>query len=205
MTNHEELLPIAESFRDWGRDCYCEPGKDNTCGKRFCWKLGDLPEGYDHKYIYSHIGFNLKITDMQAACGLAQLDKLERFILQRRNNFRYLHKQLEGCNDFFHFMSPAPSSNPSWFGFAMTVKKNSGIERNDLVEYLNQNNIGTRLLFAGNLLRQPSMKNVNYRVVGDLTNTDTVMNNTFWVGVFPGLQEEKLEFIAQTIKEFCGV
>lgn len=205
MTNHDELLPIAESFRDWGRDCYCEPGKDNTCGKRFCWKLGDLPEGYDHKYIYSHIGFNLKITDMQAACGLAQLDKLERFILQRRNNFRYLHKQLEGCNDFFHFMSPTPSSNPSWFGFAMTVKKNSGIERNDLVEYLNQNNIGTRLLFAGNLLRQPSMKNVNYRVVGDLTNTDTVMNNTFWVGVFPGLQEEQLEFIAQTIKEFCGV
>lgn len=205
LTNNDELLPIAESFRDWGRDCYCEPGKDNTCGKRFCWKLGDLPEGYDHKYIYSHIGYNLKITDMQAACGCAQIEKLPLFIKKRKSNFEYLKHQLKNCEEFFHITTATPMSDPSWFGFPITIKEDSGINRNDLVQYLNQNAIGTRLLFAGNLLRQPSMKDVKYRVVGDLSNTDRVMNHTFWVGIYPGLSEPHLDFTSSIIREFCGL
>jgi len=205
LTNNEELLSIAESFRDWGRDCYCEPGKDNTCGKRFCWKLGDLPLGYDHKYIYSHIGYNLKITDMQAACGCAQLQKLPNFIDKRKSNFEFLKNLLHNYKEFFTIATPTPNSDPSWFGFPITIKQTCGIDRNDLVQYLNQNAIGTRLLFAGNLLRQPSMKNVKYKVVGDLKNTDIIMNNTFWVGIYPGLSETQLKFTADTIKEFCGL
>ena len=205
FTNNAELKMIIESFRDWGRDCYCQPGKDNTCGKRFCWKLGDLPEGYDHKYTYAHAGYNLKITDMQAACGLAQMDKLEGFIQARKDNFKYLYDRLQSCQDFLILPEATPNSDPSWFGFLMTIKPEANIRRVDLLSYLDQEKIGTRLLFAGNLIRQPYMKGRNYRVSGDLTHTDTVMNDSFWVGVYPGLTEEMLDFTASKIESFLGV
>jgi CDP-6-deoxy-D-xylo-4-hexulose-3-dehydrase len=205
FTNSEELKLIAESFRDWGRDCYCPPGKDNTCGKRFCWKLSGLPQGYDHKYTYSHIGYNLKITDMQAACGLAQLEKLEHFIQTRKTNFLFLNERLQGAQEFLNLPVATENSDPSWFGFPMTLKENCPVSRLDLLTYLDQNKIGTRLLFAGNLIRQPSMENANYRVSGDLENTDNVMHNTFWVGVHPALTEEMLEYVAQKIESFLGI
>jgi CDP-6-deoxy-D-xylo-4-hexulose-3-dehydrase len=200
-----ELKQIAESFRDWGRDCYCPPGKDNTCNKRFCWKLGDLPEGYDHKYIYSHVGYNLKITDMQAACGLAQLERLEGFIAQRRSNFSYLRERLASCKDFLHLPEATPGSDPSWFGFPLTLRKDSGVNRVDLLNYLDQHKIGTRLFFGGNLTKQPYMLGKNYRVSGDLYNSDTIMNHTFWLGVFPGLGTEQLAYVVEKIEEFFGV
>jgi CDP-6-deoxy-D-xylo-4-hexulose-3-dehydrase len=205
FTNNQELKQIAESFRDWGRDCYCAPGKDNTCGKRFCWKLGSLPEGYDHKYTYSHLGYNLKITDMQAACGLAQMDKLDSFVQARKDNFAYLKNRLSSCEEFLVLPEATPNSDPSWFGFLMTIRPESDIRRVDLINYLDQNKIGTRLLFAGNLTRQPYMLGRNFRISGDLTNTDFVMNNSFWVGVYPGLTEEMLSFIADKIEAFFGV
>lgn len=205
FTNNPELKIIAESFRDWGRDCYCPPGKDNTCGKRFCWKLGDLPEGYDHKYIYSHLGYNLKITDMQAACALAQMDRVEDFIRIRKENFAYLKERLQSCEEFLMLPEATPNSDPSWFGFPITIRPESGVSRRELTQYLDQNKIGTRLLFAGNLIRQPYMKDREYRVVGDLTNTDITMNHTFWVGVYPGLSKEMLDFIVDTIETFLGV
>jgi CDP-6-deoxy-D-xylo-4-hexulose-3-dehydrase len=205
FTNNAELKMIIESFRDWGRDCYCQPGKDNTCGKRFCWKLGELPEGYDHKYTYSHAGFNLKITDMQAACGLAQMDKLESFIQARKDNFKYLHNRLKSCEEFLILPEATPNSDPSWFGFLMTIKPEANIRRVDLLSYLDQEKIGTRLLFAGNLTRQPYMQGRNYRVSGDLTHTDTVMNDSFWVGVYPALTEEMLNFMVTKIESFLGV
>ena len=205
FTNNAELKMIIESFRDWGRDCYCQPGKDNTCGKRFCWKLGDLPEGYDHKYTYAHAGYNLKITDMQAACGLAQMDKLEGFIQQRKDNFKYLYDHLQSCQDFLILPEATANSDPSWFGFLMTIKPEAKIRRVDLLSYLDQEKIGTRLLFAGNLIRQPYMQGRNYRVSGNLTHTDTVMNDSFWVGVYPGLTEEMLDFTASKIEAFLGV
>ncbi len=205
FTNNADLKMIIESFRDWGRDCYCQPGKDNTCGKRFCWKLGDLPEGYDHKYTYAHAGYNLKITDMQAACGLAQMDKLEGFIQARKDNFKYLYERLQSCQDFLILPEATPNSDPSWFGFLMTIKPEANIHRVDLLSYLDQEKIGTRLLFAGNLTRQPYMQGRNYRVSGDLANTDTVMNDSFWVGVYPGLTEEMLDFAATKIESFLGV
>ena len=205
FTNNAELKMIIESFRDWGRDCYCQPGKDNTCGKRFCWKLGDLPEGYDHKYTYAHAGYNLKITDMQAACGLAQMDKLEGFIQARKDNFKYLYERLQSCKDFLILPEATPNSDPSWFGFLMTIKPEANIRRVDLLSYLDQEKIGTRLLFAGNLTRQPYMQGRNYRVSGDLTHTDTVMNDSFWVGVYPGLTEEMLDFTANKIESFLGL
>ncbi len=205
FTNNAELKMIIESFRDWGRDCYCQPGKDNTCGKRFCWKLGDLPEGYDHKYTYAHAGYNLKITDMQAACGLAQMDKLEGFIQARKDNFKYLYERLQSCQDFLILPEATANSDPSWFGFLMTIKPEANIRRVDLLSYLDQEKIGTRLLFAGNLTRQPYMQGRNYRVSGDLTHTDTVMNDSFWVGVYPGLTEEMLDFTASKIETFLGV
>ena len=205
FTNNAELKMIIESFRDWGRDCYCQPGKDNTCGKRFCWKLGDLPEGYDHKYTYAHAGYNLKITDMQAACGLAQMDKLEGFIQARKDNFKFLYERLQSCQDFLILPEATPNSDPSWFGFLMTIKPEANIRRVDLLSYLDQEKIGTRLLFAGNLTRQPYMQGRNYRVSGDLTHTDTVMNDSFWVGVYPGLTEEMLDFTATKIESFLGV
>lgn len=205
FTNNAELMQIAESFRDWGRDCYCPPGRDNTCNKRFCWKLGELPEGYDHKYTYSHMGYNLKISDMQAACALAQMDRVEEFIAARRANFAYLKNRLRSCAEFLHLPEATPNSNPSWFGFPVVLKKSAGVKRVDLLNYLDQNKIGTRLLFAGNLTRQPYMIGRNYRVSGDLSNTDLVMSQTFWLGVFPGLTIEHLDYVVEKIEEYFGV
>lgn len=205
FTNNSELKTIAESFRDWGRDCYCPPGNDNTCGKRFCWKLGELPEGYDHKYTYSHLGYNLKITDMQAACGLAQLDKAAQFIQARKDNFAFLKKRLKGCEEYVNLPEPTEHSDPSWFGFPITLKENCPVTRLELLTYLDQNKIGTRLLFAGNLTRQPYMVGAKYRISGDLTNTDHVMNNTFWIGVQPALTLSMLDFAASKIESYLGV
>jgi CDP-4-dehydro-6-deoxyglucose reductase, E1 len=205
FTNNDELKVIAESFRDWGRDCYCPPGKDNTCNKRFCWKLGELPEGYDHKYTYSHAGYNLKITDMQAACALAQMDRLEGFIAARKANYEYLRSKLESLQDYFHLPVATPNSEPSWFGFPLVLKEESGVKRVDLLNYLDQAKIGTRLLFAGNLTRQPYMIGRNFRTSGDLTNTDIVMNQTFWLGVYPGLSTEHLDYVVQKLEEFFGL
>jgi len=205
FTNNAELKLIIDSIRDWGRDCYCAPGKENTCGKRFSWKLGDLPEGYDHKYIYSHLGYNLKITDMQAACALAQLDRVDDFIAARRRNFQFLKERLAACAEFLILPQATPNSDPSWFGFPMTIRPEAGAMRVDLLRYLDQNKVGTRLLFAGNLTRQPYMIGRPYRVAGDLQNTDIVMNDTFWVGVYPGLDAPRLEYVAEKIEQFFGV
>ena len=205
FTNNQELKLIAESFRDWGRDCYCPPGKDNTCNKRFCWKLGDLPEGYDHKYTYSHLGYNLKITDMQAACGLAQLAKAQSFVATRRSNFEYIKSRLKSCEEFLILPEATPNSNPSWFGFPITLRENAPVSRVDLLQYLDQQKIGTRLLFAGNLTRQPYMIGRNFRVCGGLTNTDNVMNNTFWIGVQPALTEKMMDFSIDHIERYLGV
>ena len=202
FTNSKKLERIAESFRDWGRDCYCEPGKDNTCNKRFGWKLGDLPFGYDHKYTYSHLGYNMKITDMQAACGLAQLGRLEQFILQRKENFNFLHKNLKHLEEFLILPEAEKNSDPSWFGFPLSLKKNNKFNRNDLIKYLNDNKIGTRLLFSGNLTKQPYMKDVNFKVQGELKNTDFVMENTFWIGLYPGLSEKHLEYTCKKISSY---
>jgi CDP-4-dehydro-6-deoxyglucose reductase, E1 len=205
FTNNPDLKRIAESFRDWGRDCYCAPGKDNTCGRRFSQQFGSLPEGYDHKYTYSHLGYNLKITDMQAACGLAQLEKAPLFIQQRKDHFAFLKERLASCEEFLILPQATPNSDPSWFGFPITLREDSPVSRVDLLQYLDQNRVGTRLLFAGNLTRQPYMVGRNYRVSGDLTNTDIVMNNTFWIGVQPALTEEMMDFSASKIEAFLGV
>lgn len=203
--NNPELKVIAESFRDWGRDCYCAPGCDNTCGCRFEQKHGDLPFGYDHKYVYSHLGYNLKITDMQAACGLAQLEKLDYFIQRRRENYTYLRSRLESVSEFLELPEATPNSNPSWFGFPLTLKPEAGVTRVELTRFLDDNKIGSRLLFAGNLLKQPYFKGLDYRVVGELTNTDITMNSTFWIGVQPSLTFEQLDFVADKIEEFFGL
>jgi len=205
FTNNDELKTIAESFRDWGRDCYCQGGKDNTCGKRFCQQLGDLPYGYDHKYTYSHLGYNLKITDMQAACGVAQLEKAPAFIQARKDNFAFLKERLKACEEFVHLPHATEHSDPSWFGFPITLRENCPVTRLDLLTYLDQNKVGTRLLFAGNLTRQPYMLGAKYRVSGDLKATDNVMNNTFWIGVQPSLTREMLEFAASKIETYLGV
>ena len=205
FTNNDELRLIAESFRDWGRDCYCPSGKDNTCNKRYCWKLGNLPEGYDHKYTYSHLGYNLKITDMQAACGLAQLEKAPAFIQKRKDNFKFLKERLKSCEEFLILPQVTENSDPSWFGFPITLRDTSGVTRNDLVKYLDQEKVGTRLLFAGNLTRQPYMIGRAFRVSGDLNNSDVVMNNTFWIGLQPALTEEMLDYSVQKIETFLGV
>ena len=209
FTNNAELKLIAESFRDWGRDCYCPPGKDNTCDKRFCWTKkelgGDLPDSYDHKYTYSHLGYNLKITDMQAACALAQMDRLEEFIAKRRANFAYLKAKLARVEQFLHLPEATSNSDPSWFGFPLVLKDSAGVKRSDLINFLEENKIGTRLLFAGNLTRQPYMIGRNFRVSGNLSNTDIVMNNTFWIGVYPGLTTEMLDFVVEKIESFLGV
>lgn len=205
FTNNTELKAIAESFRDWGRDCYCPPGKDNTCNKRFCWKLGDLPEGYDHKYTYSHLGYNLKISDMQAACALAQLDRLDEFIAVRKANFSYLKNRLKSCADFFEFPEATPNSEPSWFGFPLILKESSSVRRVDLLRFLDDAKIGTRLLFAGNLVRQPYMIDQSFRISGELKNTDIVMQNTFWIGLFPGLTTEMLDYVCTQIETFFGL
>jgi len=203
-TSNSKLKKIAESYRDWGRDCWCEPGKDNTCGLRFCQKLGDLPEGYDHKYIYSRQGFNLKITDMQAALGLAQLEKLDEFIKIRKHNFNLIRKGLEKHVSKLILPESTPFSEPSWFGFLITVKKDAGISRNDLAQKLNEKNIGTRLLFAGDLRKQPYFKNVNYRTVGDLPNTDIIVNDTFWVGVTPMINDEMIVYMLKCFDDILS-
>lgn len=205
FTNNPQLKKIAESFRDWGRDCYCAPGKDNTCGCRFEQNHGTLPYGYDHKYIYSHLGYNLKITDMQAACGLAQLDRLDEFILKRRANFSYLYDRLQSLTDYIELTTATKNSDPSWFGFPITLKDNCGFTRVELIRYLDENKIGSRLLFAGNLIRQPYFKDIKHRIVGSLENTDKTMNDTFWVGIYPALNNEHLEYIAERIEEFFGI
>ena len=202
FTNSKKLERIAESFRDWGRDCYCEPGKDNTCNKRFSWQLGDLPFGYDHKYTYSHLGYNMKITDMQAACGLAQLDSLIDFIDKRKNNFNYLYKSLKNLEEFMILPEPEKNSEPSWFGFPLFLKNSNKYNRNDLVRYLSLNKIGTRLLFAGNLTKQPYMKNITFKVHRNLKNTDLILENTFWIGLYPGLSLKHLEYTVDKIKSF---
>jgi CDP-6-deoxy-D-xylo-4-hexulose-3-dehydrase len=202
LVNNAQLKKITESFRDWGRDCWCPPGKDNTCGERYCQKLGDLPEGYDHKYTYSHIGFNLKATDMQAAIGLSQLNKADTFIEKRRINHNLLYNRLKPFEEYFILPEATVNSNPSWFGFMLTIRDGNKINRNNLVEFLEKNKIGTRLLFGGNLTKQPAYRNAKYRVLNSLENTDKIMNDGFWLGVWPGLQDNHYEYIYETIKQF---
>jgi CDP-6-deoxy-D-xylo-4-hexulose-3-dehydrase len=203
-TSNSKLKKIAESFRDWGRDCWCEPGKDNTCGLRFCQKQGDLPMGYDHKYIYSRLGFNLKITDMQAALGLAQLEKLDEFIKIRRHNFDLLKQGLLKHSSKLILPEATPNSEPSWFGFLITVKKDAGISRNDLVQKLNDEKIATRLLFAGDIRKQPYFKDIDYRTVGDLPNTEIIVNDTFWIGVTPMINDEMIDYMIKKFDEILG-
>jgi CDP-6-deoxy-D-xylo-4-hexulose-3-dehydrase len=206
FTNNGKLKKIAESFRDWGRDCYCRPGQDNTCNNRFCWtkkKLGgDLPDGYDHKYIYSHNGFNMKITDMQAACGLAQLEKAPLFIKKRKQNFKYLEQKLKPLNKYLSIAEATPNSDPSWFGFPVTLNEEFGTSRVELLQFLDKKKIGTRLLFAGNLTKQPYFQDVNYRIFGTLKNTDKTMQQTFWLGVQPALDFNALDYVAEQLKSF---
>lgn len=200
FTNRNAVKRGIESFRDWGRDCYCAPGEDNTCGRRFRWKLGDLPEGYDHKYTYSHMGYNLKITDMQAACGLAQLEKVDEFVEARRKNFEYLKAQLLDLEDILILPEATEGADPSWFGFPITLREGAPVARNHVTVGLDERKVGTRLLFAGNLVRQPYMKGREFRVVGDLANADRVMRNTFWVGIYPGLMQAHLDYTAESIR-----
>ncbi len=203
LTDQPALKRLIESFRDWGRDCWCEPGQDNTCGKRFDWQLGDLPQGYDHKYIYSHVGYNLKATDMQAAVGTSQLKKLPEFIARRKKNFNYLASRLEHLQDFFILPEATPGSDPSWFGFPILVRPEAPFTRNDAVRWLNARKIGTRLLFGGNLIRQPAYRNLPYRVIGDLHNADEVMQRVFWIGVFPGLTTSMLDYVCDSLEQLC--
>ena len=202
FSNNPLLKKILLSIRDWGRDCWCETGHDNTCLKRFLWKLGDLPLGYDHKYIYSHLGFNLKITDMQAAVGLAQLKHLPQFIKQRKNNFAYLKKNFAKWEQYFILPIATEHSDPSWFGFPLTLKDNLPFTRQELLIYLTKNKIGTRLLFAGNLTKQPYMKQQKYKIKSKLTNTDKIMNDTFWLGVYPGLNRQHLNYMLEIFNKF---
>jgi CDP-6-deoxy-D-xylo-4-hexulose-3-dehydrase len=204
LTNSPLLKTIVESFRDWGRDCWCEPGKENTCGKRFDWQLGELPCGYDHKYTYSHIGYNLKMTDMQAAIGLSQLQKLPGFIEARRRNFQYLYQGLKPLENLLMLPESTPDAEPSWFGFPIAVREDAPFDRNAMIRELESKHIATRLLFGGNLTRQPAYKEVEYRVIGDLKNTDFVMRNVFWIGLYPGLTDEMLDYVIDTIKIFVG-
>ena len=204
FTNKPRLRRVVESIRDWGRDCWCAPGQDNTCGKRFDRKLGTLPHGYDHKYTYGHVGYNLKITDMQAAVGLAQLDRLDGFIAARARNFAILTELLTPFEDIFILPKATPRSDPSWFGYPITIRPESGIDREELVKFLNDQKIGTRLLFGGNLLHQPYMKGRNVRVVGDLANADLVTTHTFWLGLYPGLTESHLGYTAEQIGAFVA-
>jgi len=200
LTNRPALKTLIESFRDWGRDCWCVPGAANTCGKRFEWQLGELPCGYDHKYTYSHIGYNLKLTDMQAAIGVAQLKKLDAFIEKRRRNFQFLYDGLSEMEEFFILPQATPDSEPSWFGFPLSVRESAPFSRDELLRYLEDKKIGTRLIFGGNLLRQPAYQGIHHRKVGDLSNSDFVMNQSLWLGVWPGLSLEMLGFVLETLR-----
>jgi CDP-6-deoxy-D-xylo-4-hexulose-3-dehydrase len=202
LTNSAPLKKIIESFRDWGRDCWCPPGHDNTCGRRFDWQLGDLPYGYDHKYVYSHIGYNLKLTDMQAAVGVAQLKKLPHFIAARRKNWNLLNNGLKDFTDVLYLPVATPNSEPSWFGYAITVRDDAPFSRLDLIQHLESRHIGTRLLFGGNLVRQPAYQGVQYRIAGELTGSNLITNGTFWIGVYPGISDSMVEFVIATIREF---
>ena len=202
MVKKASMRKIVESLRDWGRDCWCPPGQDDTCGRRFDWQLGDLPYGYDHKHIYSQIGYNLKLTDMQAAVGVAQLKKLPGFIAARRKNFNRLYEGLKKHEEFFILPATTPKSEPSWFGFLLTVRPGAPISRYDIVQHLESHRIGTRQLFGGNLLAQPAYQNIEHRVSGSLTNTDIISNNSFWIGVFPGLTDEMIDYMIATVAEF---
>jgi CDP-6-deoxy-D-xylo-4-hexulose-3-dehydrase len=201
LTDKPKIKKIIESYRDWGRDCWCEPGKDNTCGKRFDWQLGELPHGYDHKYTYSHIGYNLKATDMQAAVGVSQIKKLDGFIEKRRSNFNYLKEHLNALQDNFILPQATPNSNPSWFGFPIFVRPDSPFTRDKLVRWLEAHKIGTRLLFGGNLIHQPAYRNQNYRVIGDLKRSNEVMHQVFWLGVYPGLTHSMLDYVIEILHE----
>ena len=202
LINNASLKKVAESFRDWGRDCWCAPGKDNTCGERYCQQLGELPDGYDHKYTYSHMGFNLKVTDMQAAVGLSQLTKADHFVARRKENHAMLLGMFKEFEEHFILPEATENSDPSWFGFMLTIRETSPINRNKFVEYLENNKIGTRLFFGGNLLRQPAYSTLNYRKIGDLENTDLVMNNSFWLGVWPGLEKKHYEYIIDVVRNY---
>jgi CDP-4-dehydro-6-deoxyglucose reductase, E1 len=204
VTNQPLLTKLVESFRDWGRDCWCAPGKDNTCGKRFDWQLGSLPYGYDHKYTYSHIGYNLKITDMQAAVGVSQLEKLHQFIAARRNNFRYLSERLQPLSEVFLLPRATPGSEPSWFGYPLAVRQESGMKSDEVIRFLDQRKIGTRVLFGGNLLRQPAYQDIEKRVIGDLHNSDFVANNVFWTGVYPGLSTPMLDYMVESLTQVAS-
>jgi CDP-6-deoxy-D-xylo-4-hexulose-3-dehydrase len=204
LTSDDELIKIATSFRDWGRDCYCGPGSDNTCGRRFSMQYGKLPVGYDHKYVYSHIGYNLKVTDMQAAIGMAQLEKLPSFIEKRKENFNKIKKELKKYENYFILPEATKNSDPSWFGFPITVKENNKFSRNDLTLYLEKNMIMTRLLFAGNVTKQPAYLDIECRIIGDLDNTDYIMNNTFFIGVYPGINDDQIAYIAKVFESFFG-
>lgn len=202
VRNNPIIKKVVESLRDWGRDCWCAPGSDNTCGKRFCQKLGDLPEGYDHKYTYSRIGYNLKATDLQASLLVSQLKKLPRFVETRRHNWNYLRTHLDKYSKYLRFQQPLPGAEPSWFGFAITVKETSPFNRNDLVRFLEENKVGTRLLFGGNILHQPAYKKVKHRVFQDLVNSDVIMRDTAWIGVHPSIDQERLEYIIGVFERF---
>jgi CDP-6-deoxy-D-xylo-4-hexulose-3-dehydrase len=204
ITNKGRLKVLAESFRDWGRDCWCDPGKENTCGKRFDQQFGTMPHGYDHKYVYSHIGYNLKLTDMQAAVGVAQLDKLDVFVAARRANFARLHAGLTDLEEVFLLPEATPRSDPSWFGFPIAVRPEAPVDRAEVVRHLDARNIHTRLLFGGNLLRQPAYRDIPHRVVGDLRNADFVMDNAFWIGVYPGLDDSQIDYVLETLHEVAG-
>jgi CDP-6-deoxy-D-xylo-4-hexulose-3-dehydrase len=202
MTSQNWIVKLVESFRDWGRDCWCAPGAENTCGKRFDWQMGDLPAGYDHKYIYSHLGFNLKATDMQAALGISQLDKLDSFVERRQANFRALHDGFRELHldDHFELAEPTPGSDPSWFGFPLIIRKGSPLQRRRVLIYLEERKVGTRLLFGGNLTRQPAFKGVEYRIAGSLDHSDRIMKDAFWIGVWPGIGQDERAYILETFR-----